>query len=145
MIQGINEKLNLLYPDKSPEKKDKTIPTIEEIINAFDDYDFILLPHGGQNHATFDSAIPEGKEFDGVMQRSIYYNFFDGFTSRSDKGTEKTINYLKRLGVHEFVNLITCSDNYHPSDYPNPKAKDASPFIPTWMFASPTFAGLRLF
>lgn len=144
LIKTINEKLNILYPNKSPEKKDKTIPTIEEIINTFDDYDFILLPHGGQNHATFDSAIPEGKEFDGVMQRSIYYNFFDGFTSRSDKGTEKTINYLKRLGVHEFVNLITCSDNYNPSDYPNPKAKDASPFIPTWMFASPTFAGLRL-
>lgn len=143
-IQILNEKLSKLYPNKSPEKKDKTIPTIEDVINIFDEYDFILLPHGGQNHATFDSAIPEGKEFDGVMQRSIYYNFFDGFTSRSDKGTERTINYLKRLGVNEFVNLITCSDNYNPSDYPNPKAKEASPFVPTWMFASATFAGLRL-
>lgn len=144
IIQTLNEKLSKLYPNKSPEKKDITIPTIEEVINTFDEYKFILLPHGGQNHATFDTAIPKEKEFDGVMQRSIYYNFFDGFTSRSNNGTERTINYLKRLGVNEFVNLITCSDNYIPSEYPNPKAKEASPFIPTWMFASPTFAGLRL-
>ncbi|MBW3020884.1 ATPase, partial [Candidatus Woesearchaeota archaeon] len=99
---------------------------------------------GGQTHATFDSALPDGREFDNTMQRSIYYNFFDGFTSRAFIGTERTVQYLKRLGVNEFINLITCSDNYNPANYPNPKSAEAHEFIPTWMFATPTFGGLRL-
>jgi len=144
VIQELNTQLDKLYPNKKPEKKDETIPSIERILNTFDSYGFILLPHGGQSHATFDSAMPEGKNFDTLMERSIYYNFIDGFTSRSNIGTEKTIEYLKRLGVNEFVNLVTCTDNYDPSVYPNPKAKDATEFIPTWMHATANFAGLRL-
>lgn len=143
-IKAINGKLDILYPKKSPEKKDPNIPTVEQIIEMFDGYDYILLPHGGQNHATFDTSIPEGVEFDTAMQRSIYYNFFDGFTSRTNEGTERTIEYLKKLGVQDFVNLITCTDNYDPSVYPASKGKETYQFIPTWMFASPSFAGLRL-
>lgn len=144
VLVDINKKLDLLYPNKQPELKDKKIPLIEHILETFDDYDFILLPHGGQTHATFDTATPEGKEFDNVMQRSIYYNFFDGFTSRSDQKTEKTKEYLKKLGVEEFVNLVTCTDNYKPTTYPSPKSEETYKFIPTWMFATPTFNGLRM-
>ncbi len=90
IIKDINLKLNHLYKDKAPQRNDPTLPIIQNIIEMFDDYDFLLLPHGGQTHATFDKAMPDGKEFDNVMQRSIYYNFFDGFTSRSDMKTEKT-------------------------------------------------------
>jgi len=143
-IKDINSKLDVLYPNKAPELTDASIPHIQQVIEAFDEYDFILLPHGGQTHATFDQALPDGKEFDNAMQRSIYYNFFDGFTSRSDQGTEKTREYLERLGVHDFVNLITCTDNYNPNDYPSPKSEEKYKFIPTWMFATPTFRGLRL-
>jgi len=58
---------------------------------------------------------------------------------------ERTHEYFDRLGIKEFVNLITATDNYVPQDYPNCKAgRDASEFIPTWMLASPTFNGLRL-
>lgn len=144
VIQDLNVKLDELYPNKSPAKTDTTIPTIQRILNTFDLYSFILLPHGGQSHATFDSAMPADRNFDTLMERSIYYNFLDGFTSRSNIGTEKTIDYLKRLGVNEFVNLVTCTDNYDPGVYPNPKAKDAAEFIPTWMYAEANFAGLRL-
>lgn len=143
-IEDINDKLDTLYPNKTPALTDVSIPLIQEIIEAFDQYDFILLPHGGQTHATFDQALPEGREFDNAMQRSIYYNFFDGFTSRSDQKTEKTRKYLERLGVHDFVNLITCTDNYDPSVYPSPKIEETYKFIPTWMFAVPNFSGLRL-
>jgi ABC-type dipeptide/oligopeptide/nickel transport system ATPase component len=143
-IKDINTKLDALYPNKAPALKDENIPLIEQILEAFDEYDFILLSHGGQTHATFDQALPDGKEFDNAMQRSIYYNFFDGFTSRSDKKTEKTKEYLARLGVQEFVNLITCTDNYNPAIYPQPKNEETYKFIPTWMFASPTFSGLRM-
>lgn len=144
VIMDINAKLHELYPDKAPRLDNPSIPDIQSIIECFDEYEFILLPHGGQTHATFDVAMPKGKEFDNTMQRSIYYNFFDGFTSRSDKGTSKTRAYLERLGVQEFVNLITCTDNYQPSLYPKPKSQEAQAFIPTWMFATPTFEGLRL-
>ena len=143
-IKDINSKLDILYPNKTPSRTDKNIPIIQQIIEVFDEYDFILLPHGGQTHSTFDEAMPKGKEFDNAMERSIYYNFFDGFTSRSDKKTEKTKEYLERLGVQEFVNLITCTDNYNPSVYPKPKSKEEYGFIPTWIFATPTFGGLRL-
>ena len=54
----------------------------------------------------------------------------------------KTIIFL--FGIADFVNLLTCSDNYIPASYPNTKAKDADEFVPTWMFAEPTFDGLRL-
>ncbi len=144
IIKAINIKLDDLYPNKKPSLVDDDIPIIQQIIDAFDEYDFILLPHGGQTHSTFDQAMPAGKEFDNAMQRSIYYNFFDGFTSRSDEKTEKTKEYLKRLGVQEFVSLMTCSDNYNPAVYPDPKNKETYKFIPTWMLATPTFEGLRL-
>lgn len=144
VLEEINQKLDALYPNKAPSLTDENVPLIEQVIEAFDEYDFLLLPHGGQTHATFDQALPEGKEFDNAMQRSIYYNFFDGFTSRSDKKTEKTREYLERLGVQEFVNLITCTDNYNPTVYPKPKNEEVYKFIPTWMFASPTFGGLRM-
>ncbi len=144
ILQNINSKLDKLYPIKLPELTDKSIPTVQEIIETFDEYDFILLPHGGQTHATFDMAMPEGREFDNTMERNLYYNFFDGFTSRSDQKTEKTKKYLERLGVHEFVNLLTCTDNYDPNNYPSPKNSETYKFIPTWMFSSQTFGGLRL-
>jgi len=143
-IKNINFKLDKLYTNKEPKLVDDSIPTIQDIIEAFDEYDFILLPHGGQTHATFDTSIPEGKEFDNAIQRSIYYNFFDGFTSRSDKKTEETKSYFEKIGVSEFVNLLTGTDSYDPSVYPKPKNEETYKFIPTWMFATPTFSGLRL-
>lgn len=144
VIDEVNAILNKLYVKKQVEKKDVNIPTLDKIINEFDSYDFMLLPHGGQSHATFNTAIPEGKKFDTMMERSIYYNQFDGFTARSDSGREETDKYFNRLGISDFVNLVTCSDNYNPSCYPDAKAKNAEPYIPTWMFAAPTFDGLRL-
>ena len=141
-IDAINDILDNLYPHKRIERADATIPDISRIINAFDSYDFLLLPHGGQSHATFDHSIPLGVKFDTTLMRSIYYNQFDGFTARSNAGLEETERYFKRLGINEFVNLVTCSDNYEPHLYP--EGKDHMPFLPTWMFAEPTFDGLRL-
>jgi hypothetical protein len=142
IIDDLNKKLDELYPNKVVEKLDPTIPTIQEVINKFDSYEFILLPHGGQSHATFDTSIPLDVKFDTTLEKSIYYNQFDGFTARGNTKLEKTQDYFKRLGINEFVNLVTCSDNYNPSVYPN--GKDSNPFIPTWMLANPTFNGLRL-
>lgn len=142
IIDELNEKLNQLYPNKVVEKLDPTIPTIQDIINKFDSYEFMLLPHGGQSHATFDTSIPTDVKFDTTLEKSIYYNQFDGFTARGDVKLEKTQDYFKRLGINEFVNLVTCSDNYFPNAYPN--GKDSNPFKPTWMLALPTFNGLRL-
>lgn len=99
---------------------------------------------GGQSHATFNKAIPSTKKFDTMMERSVYYNQFDGFTARSESKREETDKYFQRLGISDFVNLVTCSDNYDPARYPNAKAKDAEPFVPTWMFSQPTFEGFRL-
>ena len=144
VIDEVNAILNKLYVKKQVEKKDVNIPTLDKIINEFDSYDFMLLPHGGQSHATFDKSIPKGKKFDTMMERSIYYNQFDGFTARCDSGREETDNYFKRLGISDFVNLVTCSDNYTPICYPDAKSKDAEPHIPTWILADPTFDGLRL-
>ncbi|UKB82191.1 ATPase [Chryseobacterium sp. MEBOG06] len=141
-LVDINAKLNKLYPKKVVEKLDPTIPTIQQVINEFDNYEFILLPHGGQSHATFDTSIPEGVKFDTTLEKSIYYNQFDGFTARGNRGLERTQEYFIKLGINEFVNLITCSDNYNPTVYPN--GKDQNPYIPTWMLALPTFNGLRL-
>jgi hypothetical protein len=143
-LDAINSKLDELYPKKMV-SNDDNIPKLEQIMNAFDEYEFILLPHGGQNHSTFDKSIPNGVQFDKTLERNIYYNHFDGFTARSDKGLEKTTEYFERLGIKDFVNLITATDNYDPLKYPQCKAGgDASEFIPTWMLANPTFNGLRL-
>lgn len=143
-IDDINGILKRLYPQKTVEKKDASIPTLDKVINEFDNYDFVLLPHGGQSHATFNKAIPSTKKFDTMMERSVYYNQFDGFTARSESKRDETDKYFQRLGISDFVNLVTCSDNYDPDRYPDAKAKDAEPFIPTWMFSQPTFEGFRL-
>lgn len=144
VIDDINIKLDQLYPKKTVRNDDK-IPSLEEIMNCFDGYEFLLLPHGGQNHSTFDMSIPEGVKFDKTLERSIYYNHFDGFTARGTNGLEKTHRYFDRLGIKDFVNLVTATDNYTPETYPDCKAgKEASDFVPTWMLASPTFNGLRL-
>lgn len=143
-IDEINKILDQLYPDKCVTDKTKNVPTIEVISNEFDKYDFVLLPHGGQSHRTFDKAVRKGQRFDTTLEKSIYYNQFDGFTARSSTGLEDTIEYFKRLGINEFINLLTCSDNYNPESYPEAKSTDAEKYTPTWMFASPTFEGLRL-
>ncbi|MGI1678072.1 MAG: hypothetical protein K6L75_05025 [Cellvibrionaceae bacterium] len=144
VIDDINTKLDKLYPKKTVTNEDE-IPNLEEIMNCFDGYEFLLLPHGGQNHSTFDLSIPKGVKFDKTLERSIYYNHFDGFTARGTSGLERTHSYFNRLGIKEFVNLVTATDNYFPESYPDCKAgKEASDFVPTWMLASPTFNGLRL-
>lgn len=143
-IDNINAKLDDLYPDKVVKDEDENTPNIEMIINAFDSYEFLLLPHGGQSHRTFDKATSKKTRFDTSMEQSIYHNHFDGFTSRSTTGIESTKEYFKKIGINEFVNLITCTDNYNPKIYPKTKAKDAEEFTPTWMLADASFDGLRL-
>ncbi len=142
-IDALNKILDALYPKKRVCASD-SIPTIEEIAKHFDAYEFVLLPHGGQSHSTFDKSIPKGVQFDTTIERSIYYNHFDGFTARSNSGLESTQDYFRRLGIAEFVNLITSTDNYNPDKYPESKNSEAEPFVPTWMLAGPTFNGLRL-
>lgn len=142
-IDALNVVLDELYPKKSVCSSDK-IPGIEEIAKHFDAYEFVLLPHGGQSHSTFDKSIPKGVQFDTTIERSIYYNHFDGFTARSNSGLDSTHDYFRRLGISDFVNLITSTDNYNPNKYPESKAPQAEPFVPTWMLSSPTFNGLRL-
>lgn len=144
VIDKLNAILNELYPKKQVEKNDNNLPTLDTIIKNFEDYEFILLPHGGQSHATFDTSIPSGVRFDTTMERSIYYNQFEGYTARAKEGLDTTIMYFKRLGINDFVNLVTCTDNYIPSNYPQAKDSNATPHIPTWMFAEPSFDGLRL-
>lgn len=143
-IDEINTILNKLYPDKCVTDSTEYVPTIEDISDEFDEYDYLLLPHGGQAHRTFDKAVRKGKRFDTTIEKSIYYNQFDGFTARSSSGLDETIEYFKRLGINEFINLLTCSDNYDPGRYPESKNNNAEVFTPTWMFATPTFEGLRL-
>ncbi len=143
-IDKINVILDRLYPHKMVVFGEDRIHNIEVITTEFDEYEYIMLPHGGQSHRTFDKSIVKGKSFDTTLERSIYYNQFDGFTSRSNKGIEDTILYFAKLGVNEFINLVTCSDNYNPNIYPNTKVKTKEEFVPTWMYAEPTFAGLRL-
>jgi hypothetical protein len=142
-IDDINTILDELYPKKEVADVDK-IPRLEEILTGFDSYEFVLLPHGGQSHSTFNESIPKGAQFDNTLERNIYYNHFDGFTARSNTGLERTHEYFGRLGINEFVNLITASDNYSPQKYPEAKVKGASTFVKTWMMALPTFNGLRL-
>lgn len=129
-IDHINAILDELYPKKVVSNSDD-IPKLEKIMKSFDAFDFLLLPHGGQTHSTFDESIPKGIQFDNTLERSIYYNHFDGFTARSNTKLEKIHDYFDRLGIEEFVNLITATDNYSPKEYPNCKASDASPFIKT--------------
>lgn len=142
-IDEINDILNDMYPKKMV-NGDDDIPFLEDIVKSFDKYDFVLLPHGGQSHSTFDTTIPDGVVFDTVMERNIYYNQFDGFTSRSNKGLERTQKYFSKLGIASFVNLITCTDNYIPQKYPDSKSVSSEKFIPTWILSEPTFSGLRL-
>ncbi|MHB9004560.1 MAG: ATPase, partial [Coriobacteriia bacterium] len=142
-IDAINAVLDELYPAKTVGDADD-LPTIETIAKHFDEYDFMLLPHGGQNHSTFNKSIPKGVRFDSTIERSIYYNHFDGFTARSNRGLDESQEYFKKLGISEFVNLVTSTDNYSPRLYPQAKSSQADPFVPTWMLASPTFNGLRL-
>lgn len=144
IIDNLNTKLDNLYPNKEITPQTENVPTIENIINIFSEYEFLLLPHGGQSHSTFDKSVPRDIRFDSTIERSIYYNQFDGFTARDNRGLDETQEYFKRLGIYEFVNLLTCTDNYNPIRYPNAKSDNAGPFIPTWMFAKPTFNGLRL-
>lgn len=144
IIDNLNDILNTLYPNKLPERNDPNTPDIQKIINSFDAYDFILLPHGSQAHGAFNYSIKDGESLDNAINRSIYYNQFDGFTARSTKGLETTHQYFSRLGISEFINLVTCSDNYSPNIYPQSHDKNNENYIPTWMFAQPTFEGLRL-
>ena len=144
VIDSLNEILDELYPNKLPDRNDPNTPDIQKIINSFDTFDFILLPHGSQKHGAFNYSINDGENLDNAINRSIYYNQFDGFTSRSTKGLEATHRYFERLGISEFINLVTCSDNYSPSIYPRSHSGNDDDFIPTWMFAQPTFDGLRL-
>lgn len=142
-LENLNVILDGLYPKKLPSLTD-SIPTLYDILNAFRCYDFLFLPHGGQSHSTFDEAVAEGELCDDLMMRSAYYNAFDGFTARSASNVEKTERYFNKIGIGAFTNLLTGSDNYSPADYPMPKAPDAESFVPTWIFAAPTFEGLRL-
>ncbi len=143
--EEIIDKINIILDELYPKKKITStthVDNIETIIRRFDEYDFLLLPHGGQNHRTFDKSV-DGN-FNTRLEKSLYYNQFDGFTARNQRGLEDTINYFKRLGINEFINLITCTDNYNPVHYPKTKSDEASDFLPTWMLANPTFNGLRL-
>lgn len=144
IIDEINNKLDTLYPDKFVTDEDPNTPNIEMIINTFDSYEFLLLPHGGQSHRTFDKATSKNSRFDTSLEQSIYHNHFDGFTSRSSSGIESTKAYFNRIGINDFVNLITCTDNYNPKIYPRTKVKEAEDFTPTWMLADASFDGLRL-
>lgn len=144
-LKKINQILDNLYPKKMVSDTDD-IPNIQEVIAKFVDYDLLILPHGGQSHSTFDVSVrnkEKERNFDSILERSVYYNLFDGFTSRSNKGIEVTENYFKKLGINQFINLVTCSDNYSPSQYPKDK-NGGGDFIPTWMDSSPTFSGLRI-
>lgn len=146
MLDKLNSIIDTLYDTKTPSKNDE-IPCIEEVIRAFDGYEFMLLPHGGQSHSAFNDAIPKDVnfKFDDALSKSLYYNQFEGFTARGITGLEKTQEYFKRLNINEFVNLMTCTDNYNPDIYPNTKpSPDSSEFVPSWMFSAPTFDGLRL-
>lgn len=144
IIDEINNKLDILYPNKVVTDEDPNTPNIEMIINIFDSYEFLLLPHGGQSHRTFDKATSKNSRFDTSLEQSIYHNHFDGFTSRSSSGIESTKAYFNKIGINDFVNLITCTDNYNPKIYPRTKVKEAEDFTPTWMLADASFDGLRL-
>ncbi len=142
-IESLNMILNELYPNKLPQSEDQNIPNLSKIIKKLEGYEYIVLPHGGQAHCTFDKSIPrKGVCFDDIIERSIYYNMFDGFTASTNKGLDETQQYFKKLGIAEFINLVTGSDNYSIDIYPKNKA--GSEFVPTWMYSTPSFNGLRI-
>lgn len=142
-LNNINDLLLKLYPKKMVCNDDK-IPTIHDVISTFVEYDLLILPHGGQSHSTFDNSVrKDDRQFDSILERSLYYNLFDGFTSRSNKGLQKTIDYFTKMGINEFINLLTCTDNYDIRKYPSDKNAN-NDFVPTWMYSSPTFDGLRI-
>lgn len=99
-IEALNEVLDELYPDKLP-SKDDDIPQLPAILNAFQKYEFLFLPHGGQAHGTFDRAVGADERFDDLMMRSIYYNTFDGFTARSCANVDNTALYFQRIGIDD--------------------------------------------
>ncbi|MBU5405192.1 hypothetical protein KQI08_04560 [Paraeggerthella hongkongensis] len=142
-INRINRILDSLYPNKLPGKDDQ-IPTLSQILNELRKEEFLFLPHGGQSHSTFDNAVGEDELCDDLIMRSVYYNTFDGFTARSSSNVENTVTYFEKIGIAQFTNLLTGSDNYTPSEYPTPKAAKADAFTPTWIYADPSFNGLRL-
>lgn len=144
VIDRLNILLDKLYSDKLPGKGDSSIPQLPAILNEFRDFEFLFLPHGGQSHSTFDNAVAEGELCDDVMMRSVYYNTFDGFTARSNSNIASTESYFGQIGIDEFTSLLTGSDNYEPSRYPEPKSNDAEEFAPTWVFSEPSFDGLRM-
>lgn len=143
-IDDINNILDQLYPEKIISDESNNVPHIEEIANQFDSYDFMLLPHGGQSHRTFDKATSKGRRFDTSLEKSLYFNHFEGFTARSNTGLQETLRYFERIEIDQFINLITCSDNYNPQKYPSAKDSSSEPFIPTWIYSKPSFEGLRL-
>lgn len=142
-LDALNNILDRLYPDKLP-SKDDDIPTLPEILNELRHFEFLFLPHGGQSHGTFDNAASKDDFFDDVMMRGVYYNTFDGFTARSNSKVAATERYFEKIGINEFTSLLTGSDNYDPTCYPEPKDASAEEFTPTWVFSAPNFDGLRL-
>ena len=55
----------------------ENIPNIEQISNAFDSYEFMLLPHGGQSLIeTLDKATESGHRFDNSMERKYLLQSF---------------------------------------------------------------------
>ena len=144
VIDKLNALLDKLYPDKLPSKDDSSIPQLSAILNEFRDLEFLFLPHGGQSHSTFDNAVAEGELCNDVMMRSVYYNTFDGFTARSNSNIAATERYFEQIGISEFTSLLTGSDNYDPNHYPESKSDVAEDFTPTWIFANPSFDGLRM-
>ena len=67
----INTILDKLYPNKLPRKNDASIPNIQDVLNAFDDYEMMLLPHAGQTHGQFNYSIPHRKKVDNAINRTI--------------------------------------------------------------------------
>ena len=55
-IDDLNLILNKLYPKKVISKSD-AVPNIHDVLNSFSAFEFLLLPHGGQNHSTFDMSL----------------------------------------------------------------------------------------
>lgn len=61
-IKALNDILDKLYTNKLPCKTDQSIPDIQKVINAFDPFEFMLLPHAGQKHGQFNYSLHEGEQ-----------------------------------------------------------------------------------